>query len=150
MTQSLRGRLIVKIVAFQRCQATAEQLHEKVASPTRHVRNASVSEHEDDIQFFEQVLRQKTKQLISGQKGDVESRRCDVETVRAQLNDTDYFYRKKQSGQLRAQSMIQRKGAEQPLVPTKQKFIGGGFAVAASADRVLPIAPTLRGQRSSH
>jgi hypothetical protein len=150
MMQSLRGRLIVKIAAFQRCQATAEQFRENVASLARHVRNASVAEHDDAVLFFEQVLRQKTKQLsqleqlISGQKGDVEGRRCDVGAVRAQLNDTkgDYFYRKKQSDQLRAQSMIQKKSTEPPLVPTKQRFIGGGFAVAASADRVFPIAPT--------
>jgi hypothetical protein len=149
MTQSLRGRFIVKIATLQRFQAVADELRLRVEILTRHLHDVSSTEHEAAVQFFEQLLRQKTKQLaeleqlIDGQKGDVEGRKSTVDLMRTQLNDTkgDYFSRKKQFDQLRAQSQAQRKSDAGPIIQSRLRFVGGGFAVAASADRALTNRP---------
>lgn len=144
MTHVLRSKYMIKMAALQRYQMELKRIEQMLGTIQKHINQTSVNEHQDALNYFEQIYRQKNKQLqiltgqISGQQSYVEDQKTTVDLIRQQLRDTktEYFIDKKQTDTLRASSQISKAPEKAPII--ESKFIGGGFAVA-TAQRSMSV-----------
>jgi hypothetical protein len=156
MAQILRAKLMVKVATRERIHANANALQAKLSLLSRRVRDITIAEHEESVHFFEQMLKQKIQQFndlieqVAQQKEVVLTSKRNVEAARSELRNSkgDFYLRKKQSDELKAHTWDSRVGGEQPLLLSGQRFIGGGFAVSASADLTVIKHPRPRATTS--
>lgn len=146
MSHILRSKMMLKMATLNRYRESAKEWEERLKIQQSHIRQTTINEHKETVNFFESILRQKTQQLemltsqISGQQENVEDSKSNVEVIRQQLRDTktEFYNEKKITEKLRASSQISRKNANmlpQPQFNNSQsqnRYIGGGFAVSLS------------------
>lgn len=143
MTQALRGALMTKLAAIDRLNNIVKRLQEKSEKVQKHVYKTSVEEHQETIHFFEDLLREKTRQLqlissqIGGQQPFVEESKENVDAMRLQLRDTkkEYYTIKKAEEKIRASSSIgnDSKSSKSPIsqsMTTTTRLTGGGFGIS--------------------
>jgi hypothetical protein len=155
MAQMLRAKLMAKVAMTERIHADVNSIQSRLAILNRRVHNVTIAEHEDSVHFFEQILKQKTQQFndlmeqVAQQTEVVLTSKTSVGIARSELRNSkgDYYSTKKQSDELKAQTRGSRV-SDQPLLISGQRFIGGGFAVSASADLAVIKHPKPRATTS--
>jgi chromosome segregation ATPase len=155
MTHVLRSKCMLKSAVLQRYRLELSRLSSQADKLASHLHAGSREEHSEAMKYFDEVLRQKSRQLnqltgqISGQTEWVQDSKMNVDVVRSQLRDTkgEYFSRKKATDALRSQSNLQRRleARSHALNDPLTKFIGGGFAVALTQrTQAAPLSQTQR------
>ena len=143
MTHALRNKYMVKMTTLQRFQELLKQTERDAERCHRRLGNTTVEENDDAKKFYTKVLREKTKQIatlstrISGQQAYIDESKQNVELLKTQIRDAKglYYLEKRASDDLRAKSQTSRIPEDKKVTVNEARFVGGGFAVAATIQR---------------
>jgi hypothetical protein len=161
MIMELRDRLMLKLLVLVRMREEYAKLTETSKVLDKHLRNGYNGVIQDEFDFLNAVLRQKTKQLgmiedqVFGQTDSLTQQRDQVKTIRSLVRreKEGYFDAKHKVKEFRTGSLNAQSG-EQEAPTVEHRLIGGGFAVAGivkpdaqeSLSRPTPLSPPVRKQ----